>query len=117
MVKDLKRSIRDKYKRREAYLYYAIEQYLIHAEDRLNEQIAGKARDKEKIEQISQSCCNLLSEIPVPKEYQIDQNIDIEEFLGKNNTEEILKAGKEWLDNLSPDELVEIRSFNDKQSK
>jgi len=113
MVKDIKRSIRDKYKRREAHLYYAIEQYLMHADDRLNEELAGKARDKDKIDAISEKCRELFAEIPAPKEFQIDPNMDIEDLLGENNIEDILKAGKEWFNNLSPEELKKIENYRE----
>lgn len=111
MTKDLKRSIRDKYKRREAHLYHAIEQYLMHAEDRIDESVAGKARDRERIEKISQKCRELMEELPEPKEYQIDPNMDIEDLLGENNIDEILEAGRKWFENLSAEELEEIMNY------
>lgn len=116
MLKDLKRSIRNKYKRREALLYYAIKSYLNHAEERLNESLAGKARDRKRIEKISQKCREMMEELPEPKDYQIDPNIDIEVLLGENNTDEILKAGKEWFESLSAEEVEEIRNFADKNN-
>ena len=116
MVKDLKRSIRDKYKRRERDLYYVLEQYLIHAKDRLDESRAGKARDRETVEELVQKCEELLQEVPVPKEYEIDPNMSIEEFLGENNTEQILKEMKEWSDSLTEEEWEEIKSYHDRSS-
>lgn len=115
MVKDLKRSIRDKYKRRERDLYFILEQYLMHAEDRLNESIAGKIRDRDRIEKVVAKCRDLLEELPVPKKYQIDPNISIEDLLGENNTEQILKEMKEWSDNLTDEEWEEIRNYRDEE--
>ncbi|MBT2771975.1 hypothetical protein J7J47_06955 [Halomonas sp. ISL-60] len=116
MVKDLKRSIRDKYKRRERDLYYVLEQYLIHADDRLDESRAGKIRDRERVEELVSKCRELLQEVPVPKEFEIDPNMTIEEFLGENDTEQILKEMKEWSDSLTEEEWEELRNHHDKSS-
>ncbi len=111
MTKNLKRSIREKYKRRESNLHHAIEQYMLFADDRLNESIAGKARDKEQILKIIEKCKELLAELPEPNEFKIDPDIDIEELLGDNNTEEIIEAGKKWFASLTPEELEEIKNY------
>lgn len=115
MVKNLKRSIREKYKRREANLYHTIEDYLLHAEERLNEKLAGKIRNREKVEQITEKCREILMILPIPKEYQDIPDMNIEELLANNCIDEILKEGEQWRNNLSPEELKEIRNFNDKK--
>ena len=116
MVKDLKRSIRDKYKRRERNLYHMLEQYLIYAGDRLDGNRAGKIRDRERVEKLISKCKELLQEIPVPKEYEIDTNMDIEDLLGENDTDQILKEMKERSDNLTEKEWEKIRSYDDESS-
>lgn len=111
MVDNLKRSIRDKYKRRENQLRHAIEQYLIFAEKRLSASEAGKARNTSEIENICARCNELLAALPEVKGYKLDPSIDIEKLLGENDIDEILKAGDEWFNSLTPEEVKEILEY------
>ncbi|WP_217542885.1 hypothetical protein [Vibrio metschnikovii] len=109
MAKDEKRSIRDKYNRRLKHLYYALEQYLLFAEERLDESKAGKIRNKEETEDIVEKVKELLVLVPEPKL----PVLDFDALFGStfDETEEILKQGKEWTDSLSEYEVEEIHQF------
>lgn len=117
MVKNLKRSIRDKYKRRERNLYHALEQFLLYAEDRLDESIAGKIKNREKTEQLVFLCAKLLEEIPEPKENMIDPNLDIVDMLdiAEKNTRRISKEAQEWEYSLSDEELELILNSHEEE--
>lgn len=63
--KDKKRSIRDKYKRRLKNLAFMLDEYIMHAEERLNEKKAGKIRNKKETQELLQKCTELRKIIPI----------------------------------------------------
>lgn len=63
--KDLKRSIRNKYNRRLRYLAHTIDDYIFHAEQRLDKEKAGKIRNKNETEELLEKCKKLREIIPV----------------------------------------------------
>lgn len=96
MANNVKNSIRGKYNRRQVGLYYLLQDYLQHAEDRLNKEIAGTARDREKIEEIVQKCKELLDVVPVPEDEFQDIDIDLDSILKNSNIDAILEQGINW---------------------
>lgn len=63
--KDKKRSIRDKYKRRLKNLAFMLDEYIMHAEERLNEKKAGKIRNKKETQELLQKCTELRNIIQI----------------------------------------------------
>lgn len=108
MAKDVKRSIRNKYNIRLRNLHHILEQYLIHAEDRLNKSLAGNVRNREETEAIVEKSKELLELLPKPKEVEIDFDAI---FNSESNIDEILKQGQEFIDNLTEEEWEEIRTY------
>ena len=50
--KDLKRSIREKYKRRKKRLYFMLDDFLIQAREKLDEPRAGKIHDRAEVKDL-----------------------------------------------------------------
>ena len=67
--KDIKRSVRDKYKRRLQWLAHAIEQYEIAASERIKH--GGKIRDRAEIDAILSAIEPL--NIHLPKDVELDE--------------------------------------------
>lgn len=112
MAKNEKKSIYQRYKRREKGLYHVIQDYIIHAEMRLNPKVAGKARNSDQIEKIVQKCRELLVVLPEPNEEVQDYNFDFIAILDNlTDADEILKKGEEWRESLSEEEWKEIQDF------
>ncbi|EMG0013670.1 hypothetical protein V4X81_003688, partial [Acinetobacter baumannii] len=79
-VKDIKRSIRDKYKRRETGLRIVLEDFIIHANDRIDESRAGVARNSNDIKLYIQKCQELLDVLPEIKEPEFNFNLSLDDF-------------------------------------
>ncbi|PZO18416.1 MAG: hypothetical protein DCE87_02050 [Betaproteobacteria bacterium] len=77
-AKDQKTSIRNKYKRRLRDLAMTLDEFITHAEDRLNAQRAGKIHKREETEKLLESCKTLRAAIPMknPAEEELDERTD-----------------------------------------
>jgi hypothetical protein len=64
-LKDQKTSIRNKYKRRLRNLATTLDDFIIQAESRLDEQLAGKIHKREEVVKLLESCKALRATIPV----------------------------------------------------
>jgi hypothetical protein len=71
--KDPKASIRLKYNRRREYLRNSLEQFLIFAEERLDEEKYGKIYKKSEVENLLTGAKELLDKFPAKKEYEFTQ--------------------------------------------
>ena len=71
--KDPKTSIRLKYNRRREYLRHSLEQFLIFAEERLDEEKYGKIYKKAEVENLLKGAQKLLDIFPAKKEYEFTQ--------------------------------------------
>ncbi|MHA3098403.1 hypothetical protein [Acinetobacter brisouii] len=112
MTRNLKRSIREKYQRREKWLYETLQDYLIHANERLDVNIAGTARDKDNIEEIVKKCKELLNLLPKPKDDFPD--IDLEAILqSAPDVDAILTEGKDWREKFSEDDLKGLKASDE----
>lgn len=109
-----KDSIRERYKLRQIWLYNILEDYLLHASMRLDENIAGKARDRETIEKIVKAANSLIEVIPIPVENNdaLDIDFDIEALIANvRSVDDILKEGEEWEKSLTDDERKLIANY------
>lgn len=70
---DPKTSIRLKYNRRREYLRHSLEQFLIFAKERLNEEKYGKIYKKAEVENLLNGAQKLLNIFPAKKEYEFTQ--------------------------------------------
>lgn len=68
--KDPKKSIRLKYNRRREFLRHSLEQFIIFANERLNEEKYGKIYKKEEVENLLKGADNFLKTFPPVKEYE-----------------------------------------------
>lgn len=80
MVKDIKRSIRDKYKRREKGLRIVLEDFIIHANDRIDESRAGVAKNSNDIKLYIEKCQELLKVLPEITEPEFNFNFSLKDF-------------------------------------
>jgi enoyl reductase-like protein len=71
--KDPKMSIRLKYNRRREYLRHSLEQFLIFAKERLDEEKYGKIYKKAEVENLLEGAQKLLDIFPAKKEYEFTQ--------------------------------------------
>lgn len=108
--KDLKRSIRDKYKRGLSNLRRALDTYIHTANERLGATRAGKIHKRKETEQLLQMCNDLLSKIPEEKLLEIDFDRLFSD--SENDTEKIIEEMSEWFNSLSKDELEELKSIH-----
>ena len=107
-----KNSIREKYKRRQERLYIILQDYLFHASMRLDENVAGKAKDRETIEKIVKAVNALIEVIPIPVENNDDFEIDFEAVIASlRSVDDILKEGEEWEKSLTDDERKLIANY------
>ncbi|CAS08647.1 hypothetical protein [Escherichia coli] len=109
--KNLKKSINDKYNRRVKSLSRHLEDFIYHAEMKLDESISGRIYRRSEIESIVEKVKELMAILPASDEPP-SINFDILEII-ENATEEtqrILSEGQKFFDNLSPEELAEMIS-------
>lgn len=116
--KNLKKSINDKYNRRVTSLSRHLEDFIYHAEMKLDESISGRIYRRSEIESIVEKVKELVAILPVSNESP-SINFDIIEII-ENATEEtqrILSEGQKFLDNLSSEEWAEmISTFQQKKN-
>ena len=109
--KNLKKSINDKYNRRVKSLSRHLEDFIYHAEMKLDESISGRIYRRSEIESIVEKVKELMAILPASDEPP-SINFDILEII-ENATEEtqrILSEGQKFFGNLSPEELAEMIS-------
>ena len=63
-LKNPKRSLRDKYKRRVCWMAHSLQEFIYYAEERLDPERAGKIRNKGETELLKKSAEELLKLIP-----------------------------------------------------
>lgn len=68
--KDPKKSIRLKYNRRREFLRHSLEQFIIFANERLDEDKYGKIYKKEEVENLLKGADDFLKTFPPKKEYE-----------------------------------------------
>lgn len=73
--KDLKTSIRNKYKRRLRFLASSLDDFICHAELRLDAKKAGQIRKRTETEALLESCKELRKKIPVHDDGTIDEQV------------------------------------------
>lgn len=75
--KDQKTSIRNKYKRRLRDLAITLDDFILHAELRLDAQRAGKIHKREETEQLLETCRKLRAAISVknPMDEELDERV------------------------------------------
>ena len=109
--KNQKKSINDKYNRRVKSLSRHLEDFIYHAEMKLDESISGRIYRRSEIESIVEKVKELMAILPASDEPP-SINFDILEII-ENATEEtqrILSEGQKFFGNLSPEELAEMIS-------
>lgn len=93
--KELKTSIRLKYNRRREYLRHSLEQFLIFAEERLDEEKYGKIYKKAEVENLLKGANELLDSFPAEKEHEFTQedfaNFDLMLEEAGKETEKIME--------------------------
>ena len=74
--KDLKRSIRNKYNRRLRWLGEILDDFMHHAEERLDEERAGKIHNREETIELINECAKLREIIIIKPldDYEISEN-------------------------------------------
>lgn len=116
--KNLKKSINDKYNRRVKSLSRHLEDFIYHAEMKLDESVSGRIYRRSEIESIVEKVKELAAILPVSTEPP-SINFDVIEMI-ENATEEtqrILSEGQKFLDNLSSEEWAEmISTFQQKKN-
>lgn len=98
--KDPKVSIRLKYNRRREYLRHSLEQFIIFAEERLDEEKYGKIYKKSEVESLLNGANELLSQFPDKKEIEFTQE-DFANF--ELMLEEAGKETEEIMENIKND--------------
>lgn len=98
--KDPKTSIRLKYNRRREYLRHSLEQFLMFAEERLDEEKYGKIYKKSEVENLLKGANELLEKFPSKKEYEFTQG-DFANF--EWMLEEAGKETEEIMENIKND--------------
>lgn len=106
--KNLKKSINDKYNRRVKSLSRHLEDFIYHAEMKLDESISGRIYRRSEIESIVEKVKELVAILPVSNEPP-SVNFDIIEN-ATEETQRILSEGQKFFDNLSPEEWAEMIS-------
>lgn len=113
--KNLKKSINDKYNRRVKSLSRHLEDFIYHAEMKLDESISGRIYRRSEIESIVGKVKELVAILPVSNESP-SINFDIIEN-ATEETQRILSEGQKFLDNLSSEEWAEmISTFQQKKN-
>lgn len=113
--KNLKKSINDKYNRRVKSLSRHLEDFIYHAEMKLDESISGRIYRRSEIESIVEKVKELVAILPVSNESP-SINFDIIEN-ATEETQRILSEGQKFLDNLSSEEWAEmISTFQQKKN-
>ncbi|WP_444677962.1 hypothetical protein [Halomonas sp. E19] len=73
--KDLKTSIRNKYKRRLRFLVNSLDDFIYHAELRLDAKKAGNIHKRSETEDLLESCKSLREKLPVHDDGTIDEQV------------------------------------------
>lgn len=116
--KNLKKSINDKYNRRVKSLSRHLEDFIYHAEMKLDESISGRIYRRCEIESIVEKVKELVAILPVSNEPP-SINLDIIEIIenATQETQRILSEGQKFLDSLSSEEWAEmISTFQQKKN-
>jgi len=71
--KDSKKSIRLKYNRRREYLRHSLEQFIIFAKERVDEEKYGKIYKKDEVDNLLKGAIELLEKFPDKKEHEFTQ--------------------------------------------
>jgi len=82
--KDLKTSIRNKYKRRLRILAQSLDDFVHHAELRLDATKAGRIHKRNETEELLEACKSLRKAIPVQDDGEIDERVfkNLSDFFG-----------------------------------
>jgi hypothetical protein len=75
VTKDQKTSIRNKYKRRLRNLASTLDDFIHHAELRLDAQRAGRIHKRSETEQLLEHCKALRAAIPIIDEEELDEQV------------------------------------------
>lgn len=118
--KDPKKSIRLKYNRRREFLRHSLEQFIIFANERLDEDKYGKIYKKEEVENLLKGADDFLKTFPPKKEYEFTP----EDFANFDLAmEEAAKETEKLFENMKNDNtdyvalLKEIHGEIEKQEK
>lgn len=98
--KDPKKSIRLKYNRRREYLRHSLEQFIIFAEERVDEEKYGKIYKKDEVDNLIKGAKELLEKFPDKKEYKFTSE-DFANF--ESSLDEVAKKTKILIENMEND--------------
>lgn len=107
--KNKKRSIHLKYKRRLRSLAHALEDFLLHAEDKLDRSKSGAIQHRKFIEEVVEKAQELSDMLPPPEEiFPYPKGLDLEKALGVQPTSGSGEAEEHLVTNSALQEILEM---------
>lgn len=115
--KDPKKSIRLKYNRRREYLRHSLQQFILFASERLDEEKYGKIYKKEEVDNLKKGAEDLLSKFPDKKEHEFTQEDFVNFELVLEEAAKKTKILIENMENDNTDYLAILKKIKEEISK